>query len=93
MYFGLVHLSQPITSAAPAQMDFSTSLLGLLATSVGYGRSRTGLTGIWWGWDRYKFFGAGFTRRRECRNRPDFLSVARAFWVGHRSAKEVGFEE
>ena len=43
---GLVHLSQAITNVAPAQMDFSTSLLGLLGTSVGYGRSGTGLTGM-----------------------------------------------
>ncbi len=43
---GLVHLSQAITDVAPAQMDFSTSLLGLRGTSVGYGRSGTGLTGM-----------------------------------------------
>jgi len=43
---GLVHLSQAITTVAPAQMDFGTSLLGLLGTSVGYGRSGTGLTGM-----------------------------------------------
>ena len=43
---GLVHLSQAITNVAPAQMDFSTSLLDLVGTSVGYGRSGTGLTGM-----------------------------------------------
>ncbi len=43
---GLVHLSQPITNVTPAQMDFSTSLLERLGTSVGYGRSGTGLTGM-----------------------------------------------
>ncbi len=43
---GLVHLSQAITNVTPAQMDFSTSLVGLLGTSVGYGRSGTGLTGM-----------------------------------------------
>jgi len=43
---GLVHLSQPITNVTPAQMDFSTSLLDRLGTSVGYGRSGTGLTGM-----------------------------------------------
>jgi len=43
---GLVRLSQAITDVAPAQMDFSTSLLGLLGTSVGYGRSGTGVTGM-----------------------------------------------
>ncbi len=43
---GLVRLSQAITDVTPAQMDFSTSLLGLLGTSVGYGRSGTGLTGM-----------------------------------------------
>ena len=43
---GLVHLSQAITNVAPAQMDFSTSLPGLLGTSVGYGRGGTGLTGM-----------------------------------------------
>ncbi len=43
---GLVRLSQPITSVTPAQIDFSTSLLEQLGTSVGYGRSGTGLTGM-----------------------------------------------
>jgi Trypsin len=43
---GLVHLSQAITNVTPAQMDFSASLLGLVGTSVGYGRSGTGLTGM-----------------------------------------------
>ena len=43
---GLVHLSQAITDVTPAQIDFNTSLLGLVGTSVGYGRSGTGLTGM-----------------------------------------------
>ena len=43
---GLVHLSQAITDVTPAQIDFSTSLLEQLGTSVGYGRSGTGLTGM-----------------------------------------------
>jgi secreted trypsin-like serine protease len=43
---GLVQLSQPITSVTPALLDFSTPLLGLLGTNVGYGRSGTGLTGM-----------------------------------------------
>jgi len=43
---GLVRLSQPITSVTPALLDFSTPLLGLLGTNVGYGRSGTGLTGM-----------------------------------------------
>ena len=43
---GLVRLSQPVTSVTPALLDFSTPLLGLLGTNVGYGRSGTGLTGM-----------------------------------------------
>ena len=43
---GLVRLSQPITSVTPALLDFSTSLLGLLGTNVGYGRSGTGTLGM-----------------------------------------------
>jgi hypothetical protein len=43
---GLVRLSQPITTVTPALLDFSTPLLGLLGTNVGYGRSGTGLTGM-----------------------------------------------
>jgi secreted trypsin-like serine protease len=43
---GLVRLSQPITSVTPALLDFSTPLLGLLGTNVGYGRSGTGTLGM-----------------------------------------------
>jgi secreted trypsin-like serine protease len=43
---GLVRLSQPITSVTPALLDFSTPLLGLLGTNVGYGRSGTGTSGM-----------------------------------------------
>ena len=43
---GLVRLSQPVINVTPAVLDFSTPLLGLLGTSVGYGRSGTGLTGM-----------------------------------------------
>jgi len=43
---GLVRLSQPITSVTPALLDFSTPLLGLLGTNVGYGRSGTGMLGM-----------------------------------------------
>ena len=43
---GLVRLSQPITSVAPAQIDFSTSPVGLLGTNVGYGRSGLGTGGM-----------------------------------------------
>jgi secreted trypsin-like serine protease len=43
---GLVRLSQPVTSVAPALLDFSTPLLGLLGTNVGYGRSGTGTLGM-----------------------------------------------
>ena len=43
---GLVRLSQPITSVTPALLDFTTSLLGLLGTNVGYGRSGTGTLGM-----------------------------------------------
>ena len=44
---GLVRLSQSITSVTPALIDFSTPLLGLLGTNVGYGRS--GGCGWWLG--------------------------------------------
>ena len=43
---GLVRLSQPITSVTPAQIDFSTSPVGLLGTNVGYGRSGLGTGGM-----------------------------------------------
>jgi len=43
---GLVRLSQPITTVTPALLDFSTPLLGLLGTSVGYGRSGIGSGGM-----------------------------------------------
>ena len=43
---GLVRLSQSITSVAPALIDFSTPLLGLLGTNVGYGRSGIGSGGM-----------------------------------------------
>jgi hypothetical protein len=43
---GLVRLSQPITSVTPALLDFSTPLLGLLGTNVGYGRSGIGSGGM-----------------------------------------------
>ena len=43
---GLVRLSQPLTSVTPALLDFSTPLLGLLGTNVGYGRSGTGTLGM-----------------------------------------------
>ena len=43
---GLVRLSQPITSVSPAQIDFRTSLVGLLGTNVGYGRSGVGTGGM-----------------------------------------------
>ena len=43
---GLVRLSQPITSVSPAQIDFRTSLVGLLGTNVGYGRSGVGTLGM-----------------------------------------------
>lgn len=43
---GLVRLSQPITSVTPALLDFSTPLLGLLGTNVGYGRSGIGSEGM-----------------------------------------------
>jgi hypothetical protein len=43
---GLVQLSQPITTVTPALLDFSTPLLGLLGTNVGYGRSGVGSGGM-----------------------------------------------
>lgn len=43
---GLVRLSEPITSVTPAQIDFSTSPVGLLGTNVGYGRSGVGTAGM-----------------------------------------------
>ena len=43
---GLVRLSQSITSVTPALIDFSTPLLGLLGTNVGYGRSGIGSGGM-----------------------------------------------
>ena len=43
---GLVRLSQPITTVTPALLDFRTPLLGLLGTSVGYGRSGIGSGGM-----------------------------------------------
>jgi hypothetical protein len=43
---GLVRLSQPITTVTPALLDFSTPLLGLLGTNVGYGRSGIGSGGM-----------------------------------------------
>jgi len=43
---GLVQLSQPITNVTPALLDFSTPLLGLLGTNVGYGRSGVGSGGM-----------------------------------------------
>jgi hypothetical protein len=43
---GLVRLSEPITNVTPALLDFSTPLLGLLGTNVGYGRSGTGTLGM-----------------------------------------------
>jgi len=43
---GLVRLSEPITNVTPALLDFSTPLLGLLGTSVGYGRSGIGSGGM-----------------------------------------------
>ena len=46
VWIGLVRLSQPITSVTPALLDFSTPLLGLLGTNVGYGRSGTGTSGM-----------------------------------------------
>jgi hypothetical protein len=43
---GLVRLSEPITSVTLAQIDFSTSPVGLLGTNVGYGRSGVGTAGM-----------------------------------------------
>ena len=43
---GLVRLSQPITTVTPALLDFSTPLLGVLGTNVGYGRSGVGSGGM-----------------------------------------------
>lgn len=42
---GLLHLSQAVEFAAAAQLYTGVSELGLTATSVGYGRTGTGLTG------------------------------------------------
>ena len=43
---GLVRLSEPITNVTPALLDFSTPLLGLVGTNVGYGRSGIGSGGM-----------------------------------------------
>ena len=46
---GLIHLSSPITSVAPARLYEGSGEIGQVGTFVGYGRTGTGITGDYYG--------------------------------------------